>query len=152
MCVQYTIFSEEIDPEEEREIKIREKKKDAAIAKAEEKDAAVASGKTEEKDAVIALDMNDMLDNIAEKKKEFYEEAKAIKKEHSAQPEVTEAEAAEVEAEKAARPHKDTQFLSHQSSHPPKDAKFVPSKNGSPPTAEKESAPIPNKKPSEHKP
>merc|ERR1719356_2178448 len=117
VCVQYTIFSEDIDPAEEREIE----------AKAREKDAAIASG---------GGGMNDRLDSIAQKKKEFYEEAKAAKEGSSAQAEVkaesskaefeaeVEAEveamkeAAEAELEKAARPPKDSQFATAGGNHP----------------------------------
>merc|ERR1719356_1124200 len=131
VCVQYTIFSEDIDPAEEREIE----------EKAREKDAAIASG---------GGGMNDRLDSIAQKKKEFYEEAKAAKEGSSAQAEVkaesskaefeaeVEAEveamkeAAEAELEKAARPPKDSQFATAGGNHPhgkplpPKDVRPVP--------------------------
>merc|ERR1719356_1086696 len=81
VCVQYTVFSEDIDPAEEREIE----------EKAREKDAAIASG---------GGGMNDRLDSIAQKKKEFYEEAKAAKEGSSAQAEVK-AESSKAESSKA---------------------------------------------------
>jgi len=131
MCVQYTIFSEEIDPSKEIE------------SKAKEKDSAFASEKS---------DVYEMLDSIAEKKKEFYGEAKDGNEENLA----------EAEAEIAMRPPKDTQIpLSGNdnpdekpSSLPLKDAQSVSSgsTNAIPSPDDKDMVLEINKQPTENEP